>query len=503
MRAQKKTDYEAQLRADIAGFYNNPLGYVLYNFPWGVKGTALQKHSGPRAWQRKKLAGIRDKLRGGCVDRGEVIREAVASGHGIGKSAFVSMILMWAFDTLEDTRGVVTANTERQLLTKTWPEVTKWHGMALTRHWSTMSATALISNEVGHEKTWRIDAIPWSEQNTEAFAGLHNEGRRIILVFDESSAIADKVWEVAEGALTDEATEILWLVFGNATRATGRFRECFRKHRKDWDCVQIDSRAVEGINLVEIQRMVDTHGEDSDIVKVRVRGVFPVLSAKQFISEADVDAADGRQLEPHQYEWAPKILTCDPAWSGDDALEIGLRQGLVFKILLTMPKNDNDVHVANVLARLEDEHRADAVFIDAGYGTGIKSVGDTLYRDWRLVWFGGQSPDSGYVNMRSYIWGKMRDWLKQGGSFKDPQLRDDLLGLETKPRLDGKIQLESKEEAKKRGIPSPNKADALALSFAYSVQAKPRNEDGTLMRVTSDESYGAGEAGDIYNPMGG
>jgi len=218
-----RTDPQLLLVEDIAGFASDPLGYVLYAFPWGVKGGPLANKK-LRTWQRKKLAWMRDKLQGGAVERGEVIRSAVASGHGIGKSAFVAMVLMWAFDTREDTRGVVTANTERQLLTKTWPEVTKWHNMAITKHWSTITATALHSNDPAHEKNWRIDAVPWSEGNTEAFAGMHNEGNRLILVFDEASAIGDKVWEVAEGALTDENTEILWLVFGNPTRNTGRFR---------------------------------------------------------------------------------------------------------------------------------------------------------------------------------------------------------------------------------------------------------------------------------------
>ncbi len=106
------------------------------------------------------------------------------------------MLIKWAF-TFEDTRGVVTANTDNQLRTKTWAELSKWHGISLTKDWATLTATALISNAPGHDKTWRIDAVPWSQNNTEAFAGLHNEGRRILLVFDEASAIADKVWEVA------------------------------------------------------------------------------------------------------------------------------------------------------------------------------------------------------------------------------------------------------------------------------------------------------------------
>jgi len=495
----KTTNPEQELVEAIASFQHDPLGYVLFNFPWGVPNTPLANKK-LRAWQRRQLDKIGKKLRSGAVDRGEVIRQAVASGHGIGKSALVSMLIKWAFDTFEDTRGVVTANTDLQLRTKTWAELSKWHELSLTRHWASLTATALISNAPGHDKTWRIDAAPWSENNTEAFAGLHNEGKRILLIFDEASAIADKVWEVAEGALTDQGTEIIWAAFGNATRSTGRFRECFRKFKNSWDTEQIDSRTVEGVNLVELQRMVDDYGEDSDIVKVRIRGLFPSMSAKQFIAEADVDAAYGRHLRPEQYQWAPKIIALDPAWDGDDELVFMLRQGLMAKKLRTLPKNDNDVHVANILAQLEDEHRADAVFVDGGYGTGIVSAGRTMGRDWTLVWFSGESTDPGCLNKRAQMWKQMRDWLKQGGSIEeDPQLRDELTGPETVARMDGKIQLESKKDMKRRGLPSPNRADALAITFAYPVQAKPRHPDGSP--VVPYDDYDRGGDRTPYNPL--
>ena len=86
-------------------------------------------------------------------------------------------------------------------------------------HWFDVRATSIRSQVPGHETSWRADFITWSEQNTEAFAGLHNKGKRILLIFDEASAIADPVWEVAEGALTDQNTEIIWLAFGNPTRS--------------------------------------------------------------------------------------------------------------------------------------------------------------------------------------------------------------------------------------------------------------------------------------------
>jgi hypothetical protein len=220
--------------------------------------------------------------------------------------------------------------------------------------------------------------------------------------------------------------------------------------------------------------MVETYGEDSDIVKIRIRGMFPAMSAKQFISTTDVDAACARHLRPEQYNFAPKILTCDPAWEGDDTLEIGLRQGLRFQILATIPKNDNDLQVAAILARHEDEQQADAVFVDAGYGTGIVSAGRTMKRDWQLVWFGSAASKPGFKNKRAEMWAAARDWLKEGGTIDpdDDVLYQDLIGPETVGTLDGTIQLESKKDMKQRGQPSPGRGDALALSFAFPVVNK-------------------------------
>ena len=157
----------------------------------------------------------------------QAIQLAVASGHGIGKTALVSWIILWAISTKPDARGVVTANTETQLKTKTWAELGKWFHMFIGKDFFSLTATALFAKDSAHERTWRIDMVPWCERNTEAFAGLHNKERRILVVFDEASAIPDVIWETTEGALTDANTEIIWCVFGNPTRNTGRFRECF------------------------------------------------------------------------------------------------------------------------------------------------------------------------------------------------------------------------------------------------------------------------------------
>lgn len=454
----------------LAEFTHDPLKFVYAAFPWGEEGTTLAKIEGPEEWQQRLLADIRDNIK----TTEDVIREAIASGHGIGKSAMVSWLVLWAISTHEDMRGVVTANTATQLATKTWPELIKWHQLFIGKDLFTITATSIFSVDKEHEKTWRIDAIPWSETNTEAFAGLHNQGKRLLLIFDEASAIANPIWEVAEGAMTDANTEIIWCVFGNPTRNSGRFYDCFHRFRNLWRTEQVDSRTVCFSNKKRIQEWIDTWGEDSDFVKIRVLGQFPSASETQLISTTLAMQARGKKMRPDQYNFAPAIIGVDPAWMGGDATAIVLRQGLMADVLAVIPKNDNDTLIANMVARFEDEYKAMSVNIDLGYGQGIYSVGATMGRSWHLISFASKSPNVACYNMRAYIWDKMRLWLLEGGAYPEgkhsQQLQDDMTGVEIKPRDDGLLQLQSKEYMKSKGIPSPNLADALALTFAINVR---------------------------------
>ena len=406
-------------------------------------------------------------------------------------SAFISMLINWGMSTCEDCKVVVTANTDNQLRTKTWPEIIKWSNLAITKEWFTCTATAMYSNDPGHDKRWRADAIPWSEHNTEAFAGLHNERKRIIVVFDEASNIADLVWEVAEGALTDEDTEIIWVAFGNPTRNTGRFRECFRKYRHRWKCAQIDSRTVEGTNKQQLQKWVDDYGEDSDFVKVRVRGIFPDASELQFIPTGLTDEAMKRVVTAGQVAHAPVIIGVDPAYSGVDDAVIYLRQGLHSKVLWTGNKTTDDLIMAKRIADFEDQYQADAVFIDFGYGTGLKSIGDGWGRTWQLIPFGGGSTDPQMLNKRGEMFNSCKTWLKLGGALDDQETADDLSAAEYKVRVDGKIVIEPKEDIKERLGRSPGKGDALLLTFAFPVTKR--------LRIPGQESQ-QGKAVTEYDP---
>ena len=310
---------DARVADLLAACTFDPARFVRTAFGWGE--GDLADHPGPDPWQQTILDTIGTKL----VKGERVIRIAVASGHGIGKSALVAWLALWALSTREGCKGMITANTDNQLRTKTWPELAKWHGHSVFRPWFNHSATALCSNDPDFERLWRIDAVPWSKSNPAAFAGLHNQGGRLLLVFDEASEIDDRIWEVAEGALTDKDTEIIWLAFGNPTRNTGRFRECFGRFRHRWTHAQIDSRTVRMTNKTLLEQWVEDYGEDSDFVRVRVKGLFPRAGSMQLIGTDLIELAIGGNAEASPFD--PLVMGIDVARFGDDQSVIVLRRG--------------------------------------------------------------------------------------------------------------------------------------------------------------------------------
>ena len=285
----QKSDPEQDLIEDLAGFYGDPLGFVRWAYPWREPG-ALASESGPDDWQTDVLTRLGAAVKSG-KSANEAIRVAVASGHGIGKTALIAWIIHWFMSTREFPQVVVTASTQTQLSTKTWREVAKWHRLLINEHWFRWTATKFY--HVQYPETWFASAIPWSENNADAFAGTHE--KFVLIVYDEGNAISDIIWETTEGALTTPGA--LWMVFGNYTKNTGRFNDCFAgRMRERWMRFQIDSRTAKKANLAQINQWIEDYGEDSDFVRIRVRGVAPRAGSDQFIGQDLLDrkyTADG------------------------------------------------------------------------------------------------------------------------------------------------------------------------------------------------------------------
>jgi hypothetical protein len=466
---KSSTQLASQLVKEISSFRWDPAGFCDYAIPWGSPEVSGSK--GPRAWQREVFSAIGQHLQN-PETRHQPLHISISSGHGIGKTAFVSMLIAWAMSTCPDTRVVITSNTENQLRTKSWPEINKWLRLAINASWWNLGATSITSKSKGHERIWRTDAIAWSENSTESFAGLHNQGKRILLVFDEASAISDKIYEVAEGALTDKDTEIIWLVCGNPTLNTGRFRECFGRLKHRWKTFQIDSRTVPGTNLEQINRWIEDYGIDHDWVRVRVRGEFPRSSSAQFIGNDIVAAC--RRYKAEGFEHMPKILSVDVARMGDAQSVIVLRQGRRVQILGKYRGLDT-MQLADRILEFKEEHAPNGIVVDGGgVGGGVIDRLRQLGLTKGLFEFnGGYAANEAdkFFNRRAEVWSKMKEAIRAGIELPDdPEAEADLTGLQYAFSPKQQLQLEKKEDLRRRGLASPDIADAIAMSFAVNVQ---------------------------------
>lgn len=489
--AHSQPDPDAMLAEDMARFEFDPLGYVRYVWDWGHGDLADEE--GPDQWQSETLKAIGDAMRGAD----SAVRIAIASGHGIGKTCLTAWVIHWFMATRPGCAGVVTANTADQLRNKTWRELAKWNTRAVNGHWFDWTATSFKAVE--RPDTWFVAAQPWSKERSEAFAGLHEKD--VLVLFDEASAVDDVIWEVADGAMTEPGS--LFLALGNPTRNSGRFFQCFNRLRHRWITRQIDSRTAKRANKKEIDQWIEDYGLDSDFVRVRVRGVFPRAGSMQFIDNETVDAAMAR--DPKCWMDEPLIMGVDCAREGDDQSVMAFRRG---RDAATIPwrkyRNINTMVLAAEIARAMDEEKVDAVFIDAGsFGIGvIDHLRQHLHRDVVEVHFGnpasGQRMHGHYsrpANKRAEMWMMMREWMKLGAIPDDQELESELTTIEYGYYGPEDLTiLEKKKDMKKRGLASPDNADALACTFAEPVAAK--SPDTALMHQKKREQY------DSYNPYG-
>jgi hypothetical protein len=450
----------------------DPVRFVETMFDWN--GPEL-KGAAPERWQKEVLEAIRDGL-----PLGKAVRIAVASGHGVGKTALTSWIVLWAAATCKDCRGLVTASTEAQLYTRSRAELRKWYRLFRGRAFFELTATALISADSGHEQTWRIDLLPFNPHRPESMAGLHNQGKRILVIMDEASVIPPIIYSTLEPIMTDIGTEIIWCCFGNPLHSTGPFRECFGRFAHRWQRWHIDARTVGISDKRQIAEWASDHAEDSYFFMTRVRGLFPTAGALQFIPTDLVEAAMVRDIQRLPND--PLVVGVDVARFGDDCSVIYARRGMDARsILPIVVRGMSTDRLEDLILQFCTEHRVEVIFIDgSGVGGGvIDHLGNRHNLPVEDIQFGSKAINATsqvrYAQKRSEMWGSLRDNLKYLAIPNSAELRDQLVGPEYDFNLRGELQLEKKSDMKRRGLASPDIADALALTYARPVH--PRQYD--------------------------
>lgn len=490
---------DLQIAADLSELANDPLEAVMYLWPWG-SGELAAWPDGPDDWQKGWLREWGEAIRARQFDGVNPVmpyRASTRSGHGVGKSALVGMIVGVILSTRPYCQGRVSANTMPQLETTTWKEIVKWSSMMLTRHWFRMTSGrgAMKIAHRKHSETWRVTGMAWDAARSAAFAGLHAATSSPFYIFDEASEIARIILETAQGGLTDG--EPFFFMFSNGTQPKGFFYDSHKDKvlSSRYKTFKVNSLEARTANKQLLKEWIDDWGADSPFCQVRIFGEFPVTGDKQFIPTPLVDAAMANK-EPLWQPSDPIIIGVDVARFGDDETIIAVRRGRdASSIPLKIIKGQDTFKTSMDVKKLAEDLLADAVNVDGG-GIG-GGVIDNL-RNWGIpnvneIHFGGKSPDADYWMMNTYMMAEVRKWLRQGGVslWNDNVLRRQLTIRQYDFHRTEKItaiKIQSKEEMKEDADikESPDRADAFGLTFAVPVAI--RDMERTRQMLSGERS---------------
>jgi hypothetical protein len=320
---------------------------------------------------------------------------------------------------------------------------------------------------------WAAEGRLWSEENPDAYAGVHNYDG-VLVIFDEASGIPDPIWAVTGGFFTENTANRFWCAFSNPRRNQGYFYECFNAKRDFWQTQNIDARTVEDTDKQVYEQIIAEYGEDSAQARVEVYGEFPSSGDGQFISPTAVNDAANRPK--YKDSTAPIVMGIDPARGGADSTVILVRQGRDIVAIKRYHGEDTMTIVGRVIDAIEEFKPALTVIDEGGLGYGILDRLNEQRYKVRGVNFGWKAKNSiMWGNKRAELWGAMKDWLRTASIPPDKQLKADLTGPMTKPNSAGTIFLEGKKEMRSRGLASPDAADALAVTFAFPVAHREYN----------------------------
>ncbi len=303
----------------------------------------------------------------------------------------------------------------------------------------------------------------YGADNPDAMRGVRLDG----VVIDEVADVKSETWrEVLQPALADR---LGWAMFIGTPHGINLFSELFFRGRDltDWHAALYTVYDTEALNRDEVERY--RQSVDENTFKREMLCDFSASGEDQLMSLTDVNSACRRHLRADEYAHAARVLGVDPARFGDDRSVIFPRQGLYAGRPFVFRGLDN-MALADKVAQQIELFRPDAVFVDAGNGAGVIDRLRQLHHDVVEVHFSGAPSQARYLNKRAEMWFEMRDWLRAGGAIPDlVDLKQDLAAPTYRFTPADKIQLESKDDIKARGLPSPDLGDALALTFAFPV----------------------------------
>jgi phage terminase large subunit len=435
-----------------------------------AKQTILRWRNGGPALFAEEVLGAKPTDQQWQASRAIVERRRVTirSGHGTGKSAFMAWCVLWFQSCYYPCKVPCTAPTGHQLSDVLWAEIALWHRKMKER-----------VPELGAEFEWSSERFALASHPQESFAvartsrperpealqGFHSEN--VLFLIDEASGVPEVVFQVAEGALSTEGTFVV--MAANPTREEGYFYDSHHRMRDRWAALHWDGEESALVSKQYVDDMRAKYGVDSPIYQVRVKGNFVTasdgvipLSLCIAAQERDVHRTPGSEIR-----WG-----LDVARFGDDSTALAKRAGNV-QLEPTKEWFGKDLMQTVGILKIEFDsarEKPDAIMVDViGIGAGVVDRGKEI--GLPVVGINvaeSASADERYARLRDELWFEGREWLER----RDCKLSADdaLVGELTTAKYsilsNGKIKVEGKDEMKKRGVASPNRADAWLLTFA-------------------------------------
>lgn len=431
----------------------------------------------PDEWQRDALTYL-----GGNYSPAR--RLCLRACTGPGKSAALAWIgwhrLVCFASKGEHPKGAALSITADNLKDNLWSEMAKWQGRSEFLK-SAFTWTKEKIYAVEHPETWFLSARSFAKDaNAEAIgralSGLHSKFPFVLL--DETGDMPMAVGRAAIQILTGNPKDAAIVQAGNPTSTAGLLYESCTKASEQWRVITItadpdDPKRTPRVSKEHARQMIDTYGRENPWVMATILGLFPPTGFNSLLGIDEVEAAMARAYKHDQIQSAAVILGGDVARQGDDASAVIKRQGRQAFPIKTYRIPDT-MRVADQFIMQKLEHKADAFFIDesGGYGAGVIDRMRSLGHDVVGVQFGGKASDNRYFNKRSEMYWLMAEWVKAGGALApDPELKEELCATTYVFQKD-QFRIVEKEIIKDQIGRSPDKADALILTFAHPVAPK-------------------------------
>ena len=411
----------------------------------------------PDDWQSEVMNAVANG------DRGVSIR----SGHGVGKTSCLSWLALWWITTHYHAKVVITAPTSAQLHDALLPEAKAWLKQSPVSAFTEMFTIRADRIELASDPERNfISARTSRAEQPDALQGVHAE--HVLLICDEASGVPEAVYEAAGGSMS--ALHASMVLAGNPVRSSGYFYDTFHKLADRWTTFHVSCETTKRVSDEYIEECRLRYGEESNTYRVRVLGEFPKGDDDTVISMELTDGAINRDVLPTQY--SPIVWGVDVARFGADASALCKRKGNAITEPIRLWRGLDTMQLTGAIKSEYDKsmEKPQEIFVDA-IGLGA-CVADRL-RELGLPAYAinvSESPAMGdtYLNLRAELWYKAKGWL-EGRDVRlprDDRLKGELTTLRYTYTSSGKVKIESKADLKKRGVASPDAADAFVLTFA-------------------------------------